>query len=112
MKVLTFYKFVVLPDVDALRETLEREAAQLSLKGTILLSTEGINGTVAGTESSVHEFSEQLLRHEPFAGNRPHVCKVCRNQYYAGSLGEGRTRTVFHCTCWGFPRLSLSEIMP
>ena len=68
MKVLTFYKFVELHDVDALRETLEREAAQLSLKGTILLSTEGINGTVAGTESSVHEFSEQLLRHEPFAG--------------------------------------------
>lgn len=68
MKVLTFYKFVVLHDVDTLRETLEREAAQLSLKGTILLSTEGINGTVAGTEGSVHEFSEQLLRHEPFAG--------------------------------------------
>jgi UPF0176 protein len=68
MKVLTFYKFVVLHDVAALRETLEREAAQLSLKGTILLSTEGINGSVAGTESSVHEFSEQLLRYEPFAG--------------------------------------------
>ncbi len=67
MRVLTFYKFVALTDLDTLRETLERSAAQLSLKGTILLSAEGINGTLAGAESAVHTFSEQLLGYEPFA---------------------------------------------
>ncbi len=68
MRVLTFYKFVALNDLDVLRESLAHKAARGSLQGTILLSAEGINGTLAGAQAALQKFSEQLLAVEPFAG--------------------------------------------
>ena len=37
------YRFVDLPDRDALQEPFQKVCAEQDLKGTILLSTEGIN---------------------------------------------------------------------
>ena len=44
------YKFVVLDDRDALRQPFKQKCDELGLKGTILLSHEGINIFVAGPE--------------------------------------------------------------
>lgn len=46
--VSAFYKFVTLPDLAALRQELLAAARQRGIRGTILLATEGINGTIAG----------------------------------------------------------------
>ena len=47
------YKFVDLPDHDALREPLQACCEANAVKGTLLLAREGINGTIAGPEAGV-----------------------------------------------------------
>ena len=61
------YKFVVLPDRDALRQPLKRQCDELGLKGTILLSFEGINIFIAGPEENINVFRTSLLGDERFA---------------------------------------------
>ncbi|MDP2407036.1 MAG: rhodanese-related sulfurtransferase [Hydrogenophaga sp.] len=47
------YKFVDLPDFEALREPLQACCEAHQVKGTLLLASEGINGTIAGMEQGV-----------------------------------------------------------
>ena len=61
------YKFVVLPDRDALRQPLKQQCDELGLKGTILLSFEGINVFIAGPEENINVFRTSLLGDERFA---------------------------------------------
>jgi UPF0176 protein len=49
-----FYQFVALPDFAQLREPLMACCEENSIKGTILLAPEGINGTIAGHVAQVH----------------------------------------------------------
>lgn len=46
-----FYKFVALPDYVALRPNLLTLCEQHGIKGSILLASEGINGTIAGSRA-------------------------------------------------------------
>jgi UPF0176 protein len=66
--VAAFYQFAALPDFGALREPLRVLCAALELKGSVLLASEGINGTVAGREADIAEFVEALQHGELFAG--------------------------------------------
>ena len=61
------YKFVVLDDRDALRQPFKAQCDELGLKGTILLSYEGINIFVAGPEQSIATFRAYLSNDERFA---------------------------------------------
>ncbi|MGA0330823.1 MAG: rhodanese-related sulfurtransferase [Candidatus Poseidoniaceae archaeon] len=61
------YKFVVLDDRDALRQPLKQQCDALGLKGTILLSHEGINIFVAGPVSNIETFRAYLKKDERFA---------------------------------------------
>lgn len=45
--VTTFYKFLVISDVPAVQQALEKKAEELNVKGLIILGTEGFNSTVA-----------------------------------------------------------------
>ena len=49
----SFYKFVTIEDPLALRETLLGALAAHGLRGTILLATEGINGTISGAPADI-----------------------------------------------------------
>lgn len=75
------YKFVTLTNLDTLRATLRSDLKSLGLKGTILLSPEGINLFLAGEIGAVRamidrlhavaefsdlEFKESLSDHQPF----------------------------------------------
>lgn len=51
--VVTFYKFVALPDYVARQPPLKEICQAQNVKGTILLAEEGINGTIAGTRQGV-----------------------------------------------------------
>ncbi len=53
LTVATFYKFVALPDYQDLQAPLKEACQQQSVKGTILLAEEGINGTIVGTRQGV-----------------------------------------------------------
>ena len=54
------YRFVNLPDRDNLHDPFLDHCTHLELKGTILLSPNGINFFLAGTEVAIHEFIEFL----------------------------------------------------
>jgi len=63
------YRFVALGDLPALRQRLFASAAAAGIKGTVLLAEEGINLSVAGTESATRGWFDSELRTDPrFAG--------------------------------------------
>jgi UPF0176 protein len=51
--VAALYKFVSLPDYHELREPLLEVCLAASVKGTLLLAAEGVNGTIAGSREGV-----------------------------------------------------------
>jgi UPF0176 protein len=57
--VAALYQFVDLPDYKALKEPLLACCEQHGIKGTLLLASEGINGTIAGTREDI----DALLAH-------------------------------------------------
>ena len=77
---IAVYKFAPLADLETLREKLQGICRECELKGTILLSPEGINLFVAGTQSSVQILLtelrsiagfEDLNPKESFSENQP-----------------------------------------
>jgi UPF0176 protein len=67
-KVAAFYQFVTLPDFRELREPLRAFCAGLGLKGSVLLASEGINGTLAGSEDSIAALVVELRQGTLFGG--------------------------------------------
>ncbi|MFC3909649.1 rhodanese-related sulfurtransferase [Legionella dresdenensis] len=51
--VLTFYKFVALPEYEAMKPELLDVMKANEVKGTIILASEGVNGTFCGTPEGV-----------------------------------------------------------
>ncbi|MFM7424050.1 MAG: rhodanese-related sulfurtransferase [Elainella sp.] len=64
ISIITFYKFVALSDCADWQPVLLDYCLHQNLRGTILLATEGINGTIAGTPESV-EAVLAYLRSDP-----------------------------------------------
>ncbi|WP_017305206.1 rhodanese-related sulfurtransferase [Spirulina subsalsa] len=62
--VATFYKFVTFPDYQEQQAPLFNYCQTQSLKGTILLASEGINATLAGTENAIASVLD-YLRSDP-----------------------------------------------
>lgn len=50
------YKFITCDDTEAMRPLYQAQCAQLSLRGTILLTPEGINLFLSGTRSNIDAF--------------------------------------------------------
>ncbi len=65
--VATFYKFVVLEDCASLQRSLQTQCEAAALKGTILLASEGINATIAGTAAGIEQLLAHLQQDERFA---------------------------------------------
>mgnify|MGYP002012953040 CR=1 FL=1 len=60
LRVLAFYHFLVLDDPEAERERLHDLGHRLELLGTILVASEGLNGTVVGREDSLQTLQQHL----------------------------------------------------
>jgi len=69
--VAAIYKFVKLPDSAALREPLLAKCDALGITGTLLLAEEGINGTIAGSRSSIDKILA-YLRNDPRLADLEH----------------------------------------
>ena len=61
-KVAAFYNFISIIDQEILliKEELTNLATNQKIKGTILLASEGVNGTICGTENAIVQFIETL----------------------------------------------------
>lgn len=60
--VAAFYRFVPVKDPNAERIFLEQFCREQDIVGTILLATEGVNGTIAGTDQAVERLLSELQR--------------------------------------------------
>jgi UPF0176 protein len=65
--IAAFYKFITLDDYQNRRQSLLNLCQQYNIKGTILLAAEGINGTIAGTRSSIDTILADLRSDPCFA---------------------------------------------
>ncbi len=77
------YKFVDLPDSADLKEPLQAMCDAAGVKGTLLLATEGINGTIAGPEAGVRAVLAHL-RSRDFAGGA--LADLAHKESWAGEL--------------------------
>jgi UPF0176 protein len=62
------YRFVELPDRNLLQTSLQTVCAEQNLKGTILLSLEGINFFLAGLQEQIDAFIAHLEQDQRFVG--------------------------------------------
>lgn len=69
--IATFYKFVPLSEPASLRTTLLENCLAWGLRGTILVASEGLNATVAGSRQGVDQLLEWLHQY-PEIGNFTH----------------------------------------
>ncbi len=65
--VAALYKFVSLPDYQELRQPLLDHCLVQGIKGTLLLASEGINGTVAGSRGAIDSLLSYLKADERLA---------------------------------------------
>lgn len=68
IKILLYYKYVPLADPAQLKVEQRALCQQLGILGRILISREGINGTIAGTPESIDEYMETLEKYPEFQG--------------------------------------------
>ncbi len=77
--VAAFYKFAALPDFAARQRALADVCDAQGVKGTILLASEGVNGTICGPEQGVEIVLDALRRLPGFADlehKRSHASKM------------------------------------
>ena len=66
-EVAAFYKFVSLADFTELQNPLQALLKQQQVFGNILLASEGINGTIAGSQNGIENFFSELKGDPRFA---------------------------------------------
>ncbi len=64
--VAAMYKFVRLPDYEAIQPVLLKFCRDQDIKGTLLLAEEGINGTVAGSRKAIDALLSHLKSDQRF----------------------------------------------
>lgn len=67
IKILLYYKYVPLSDLEGLKVRQKALCSHLDLFGRILLSQEGINGTIVGTPEKIDEYVEEMKSYPDFA---------------------------------------------
>lgn len=83
--ICALYKFVRLENHLELRLPLLEKMANLDVKGTLLLAAEGINGTIAGSQSAV----EQVL---DFLQEQPHLNAIVHKESFSDDNPFHRTK--------------------
>ena len=58
--IAALYKFIPLVDLECLQQPLKRLCIEHNIKGTLLLASEGINGTVSGSRSSIDRLLKMI----------------------------------------------------
>ena len=81
--VLLYYKFVEIDDPNY--ETMQHKYVcnGIGLKGRIIIATEGINGTVAGTSAQLKKYIDYMNGHPLFSG-------IVFKRSYAGKMPFGK----------------------
>ena len=102
--VVTFYKFVKLPDFAEKQAPLLSHCKAQGIRGTILLATEGINGTIAGSRQAI----DSVLS---FLRSDPRLVDLEHKESYADSLPFDRmkVRLKKEIVTLGLPEIDPNE---
>ena len=65
--VAALYKFVVIEDCPALQAELKQLCQSHGIMGTLLIATEGLNGTISGTSAAIEAVTRWLRAHPDFS---------------------------------------------
>lgn len=88
--VAALYQFVSLPDYREMADPLRRRCKELGLKGTLLLASEGINGTVAGSREAVDGILAYLREDPRMAGLECKESPADEQPFYRMKIKEKR----------------------
>lgn len=66
-RVILFYKYTNIAHPLALRNSQTKLAKRLSLKGRVIISSEGLNATLSGESKDIEEYKKELLSNKDFA---------------------------------------------
>ena len=77
----TFYKFLVLENYKELKIKFDKSLSKTNIKGTILLANEGVNGTIAGSESDLKKFFLYLDKFSQFKDITPKFSSSNKNPF-------------------------------
>lgn len=65
--VSSFYKYVRLDNPSSFQEEHQEFCNDLGVKGKVLVSKEGINGTVSGTKEQINKYEKKLISYKEFS---------------------------------------------
>ena len=77
----TFYKFLVLENYQELKIKFDKSLSKTNIKGTILLANEGVNGTIAGSESDLKKFFIYMDKFSQFKDITPKFSSSNKNPF-------------------------------
>ena len=80
--VAALYHFAPLPDYEALRAPLQGMCDMLGLTGTLLLASEGVNGTIAGSDAAINEVLAFLRADPRLKGLEDKQSRAEENPFY------------------------------
>ena len=55
-----FYKFKRLSRLKKIRETFQKELIEANIRGTIIVSREGLNGSISGKNKNIQKIKKKL----------------------------------------------------
>ena len=77
----TFYKFLILENYKELKIKFDKSLSKTNIKGTILLANEGVNGTIAGSESDLKKFFLYIDKFSQFKDITPKFSSSNKNPF-------------------------------
>ena len=70
-KIILYYKFVPIPDTESVLFWQKALCEKLGLKGRILISGKGLNGTLGGDIKALKAYKKVMNEHSLFGGIDP-----------------------------------------
>ena len=102
----TFYKFLVLENYKELKIKFDKSLSKTNIKGTILLANEGVNGTIAGSESDLKKFFLYIDKFSQFKDITPKFSSSDKNPFL-----RMKVRLKKEIVTIGMPEVSPSNIV-
>ena len=102
----TFYKFLVLENYKELKIKFDKFLSKTNIKGTILLANEGINGTIAGSESDLKKFFLYMDKFSQFKDINPKFSSSNKNPFL-----RMKVRLKKEIVTIGIPEVSPSNLV-
>ena len=102
----TFYKFLVLENYKELKIKFDKSLSKTNIKGTILLANEGVNGTIAGSESDLKKFFLYIDKFIQFKDITPKFSSSNKNPFL-----RMKVRLKKEIVTIGIPEVSPSNLV-